>query len=67
MSSVEIVLAALALSVGYFCLGYIFGARRILYWQIKWIELEHDSARAEGREPRNIECVKKSCSKKKTK
>lgn len=30
---------------------------KVQKWRIRWIELEHDSARAEGREPRNIDSV----------
>ena len=41
-------------SVGFFCLGYLLGNRKVLYWRIKWIETEHDLARVQGRKPRNI-------------
>jgi hypothetical protein len=39
---------------GFFCVGYLFGNRNVFYWRIKWIEAEHDMARAQGRKPRNI-------------
>jgi len=35
-------------------IGYSWGRRKVLQWRIRWIELEHDSARSEGREPRKI-------------
>lgn len=42
------------------CIGSIaatslFWQNKILLWRIRWIELEHDSAHKEGREPRDIE------------
>ncbi len=42
------------LSAGYFCAGVAFMQRKVLYWRIKWIEMEHTLARLEGREPRDI-------------
>jgi hypothetical protein len=39
---------------GFFCLGYLFGQRKVLYWRIKWIEAEHDLAREQCRRPRSI-------------
>jgi hypothetical protein len=39
---------------GFFCVGYLFGQRKVLYWRIKWIEMEHDLAREQGRSPRSI-------------
>lgn len=51
-------LAALLLaSVGFFCLGVALQQRRVLYWRVKWIEMEHDLARLQGREPRDIKSV----------
>ena len=50
-------LVSLLLCVGYCCLGFIIGQRRVQYWRTKWIELEHDCARAEGRKPRNIDDI----------
>ncbi len=44
-------------AAGGFAVGYMLGFRRELYWRIKWIELEHDCARAEGRQPRNINTI----------
>ena len=44
-------------AAGYFAMGYMFGMRRDLYWRTKWIELEHDTARKLGKEPRNIKEV----------
>ena len=48
-----IVLIVLSI-IGGFCLGYLFGARAVQSWRIKWIELEHDTARELNRKPRNI-------------
>ncbi len=43
--------------------GFCFGARLYLFqrdrWRTRWIELEHDSARKEGRKPRDINDVYK--------
>ena len=46
-------------AIGYFCLGALFMSRRVLFWRIKWIELEHDLARAQGRAPRKIDAMRK--------
>ena len=45
------------IAAGCFCVGGRWGRRQVLYWRIKWIELEHETARALGREPRDIEEV----------
>lgn len=42
-------------AVGYFCLGMLVCLRAVARWRIRWIELEHDLARRENREPRNID------------
>ena len=36
------------------CLGAMFCLRKVGFWRIKWIEMEHDLARLQGRKPRNI-------------
>jgi hypothetical protein len=46
-------------AVGFFCVGFLWGARGVKFWRIKWIRLEHDLAREQGREPRNISEVEK--------
>ena len=43
--------------IGCFCAGYLWGNRGELYWRIRWIELENDTARALGKEPRDIKEV----------
>jgi hypothetical protein len=35
----------------------IKNAAAVTRWRIRWIELEHDSARALGREPRDINTI----------
>ena len=57
MNQILFVIIIILVAVGYFCMGFVFGNRRELYWRIKWIELEHDTARKLGSEPRNIKCV----------
>lgn len=56
----ELVILALT-AIGYFCAGYLWayvrGHNSTLAWRIRWIELEHDSARKEGREPRKIDTI----------
>ncbi len=42
------------IAVGYFCLGGLWQLRKVRYWRIKWIEMEHDLARLQNREPRHI-------------
>jgi hypothetical protein len=59
MSDWEIVLISFAVAGGFFCLGGLWFSRKVLFWRIKWIELEHDLARAQGREPRDISEVEK--------
>jgi hypothetical protein len=56
---VQIVIFALA-CLGYFCLGGLWFSRSVRTWRIRWIELEHETARALGREPRNIDEVFKA-------
>lgn len=44
-------------SFGFWCGGYLIGIGKVQRWKIRWIELEHDSARALGKEPRDINDV----------
>ncbi len=44
----------LVVAIGFFCLGGLWLSRKVAFWRIKWIELEHDFARLQGRKPRNI-------------
>ena len=39
---------------GFFCLGGLWQARKVLAWRIRWIKVEHDLARLENRKPRDI-------------
>jgi hypothetical protein len=41
-------------AVGAFCVGGLWGMRRVMFWRIKWIELEHDLARLQNRKPRDV-------------
>jgi hypothetical protein len=54
MSEWQYIVSVLLVAAGSFCMGAALQMRQVLYWRIKWIELEHDSARQIGREPRNI-------------
>lgn len=57
MTECQHIVVLLLSAVGFFCAGTALQLRRVLYWRIKWIELEHDSARQLGREPRDISAV----------
>lgn len=58
MSDTFYTIMIVLVAIGYFCAGIVIRQSRVLYWRIKWIELEHQLARREGREPRNISTVK---------
>lgn len=56
MSELDLVTHALhfvALCAAGLYVCFLIMLRRALYWKREWIELEHDLARLEGREPRN--------------
>lgn len=38
--------------------------KQLAFWRIEWIKLEHDLARNQGREPRNIEVFERDAKKK---
>ena len=40
--------------IGGFCLGAMLQLKKVLFWRIEWIKLEHELARTQGREPRDI-------------
>ena len=46
-------------SVGFFCVGFIWGARKETFWIIEWIKTEHDLAHAQKRQPRKVKDVEK--------
>jgi len=50
-------LLIILVAVGFFSVGFMFGQRRETYWRIKWIELEHETARKLGKEPRDINSI----------
>ena len=51
----------LLLSVAGTCVATtLYWLNKITSWRIRWIELEHDLARAQGREPRDIDNADKS-------
>ena len=43
--------------IAFFCLGYLFGSKHVKEWRCRWIELEHDFAKAQNRKPRDISTV----------
>lgn len=57
MTEWQHIVVLLLSAVGFFCAGTALQLRRVLYWRIKWIEMEHDLARQLGREPRDISAV----------
>jgi len=54
-------LITIVILLGFVAIGAITTAiyyeDRLNIWRIRWIELEHESAAKEGREPRNINTV----------
>jgi hypothetical protein len=54
MNDVLITIWAVMACTGSFCVGYLFGNRRVLFWCIEWIKAEHALALAQGRKPRSI-------------
>lgn len=50
---IEVIICVL-IAGGYFALGLAWNLRKITFWKTEWISLEHDLARCEGREPREI-------------
>ena len=59
--SILMILASIAM----FCLGYMFGSKHVHEWRVRWIELEYDFARLQGRKPRDISTVENQPIKKK--
>lgn len=57
MEPYVIIIWSILLAFGFWCGGYLVGYGHVQRWKIRWIELEHDSARALGKEPRNIDDV----------
>lgn len=55
MSDVEFCVVFVLGCIGSAAVASLFWQNKILLWRIRWIKLEHDSARKEGREPRDIE------------
>lgn len=55
MSEASIVFIIIASIIGGYCIGRLWGLKEVLEWRLRWIELEHESARKEEREPRNID------------
>lgn len=41
-----------------FSLGYAICYKRVLFWRLKWIDMEHTLAPFQGREPRKISEIK---------
>lgn len=59
MNEWQIALGFIGVFIGGIGVGYLWGYRPILFWRIKWIEMEHDLAKLQKREPRNIEEIKR--------
>jgi hypothetical protein len=57
MSEWKYTILALMNAIGFFSLGYLWGIRRVSFWRLKWVEMEHDLARLQQRYPRHIELV----------
>lgn len=55
---IEMCLAMILIAAGAFCAGWTFQNHKILFWKIKWIEKEHECARAQDREPLDINTIK---------
>ncbi len=51
MEAVMVILVA----IGFFCAGALWKDNEVIRWRIRWIKMEHDLARLQGREPRNID------------
>ena len=51
--------AIIIASVGFFCVGFIWGARKESFWMFEWLKIEIDLARAQKREPRKVKDVEK--------
>jgi hypothetical protein len=51
--------AIILTAIGYFCLGRSWEMRKVTFWRIAWVELEHALAFKENREPRDIEVFEK--------
>ena len=48
----------IAVAIGFFCAGALWGCRMQLHWKIIGINLEHDLARLQNRKPRDINDIK---------
>ena len=46
-------------SVGFFCVGFIWGMRKETFWIIEWLKVEIDLARMQKRQPRKVKDVEK--------
>ena len=57
MSDQLFIFLIVLVAFGFWCGGYLVGFGSVRKWRIRWIELEHDTARALGKEPRNIDDV----------
>lgn len=57
MSEVFYCVLLVLTAIGFLCAGIALQQPRVLHWRIEWIKLEHDLARLQGREPRNIDAL----------
>ncbi len=49
------ILVVILAAIGFFGVGMLWKSREVLRWRVRWIEMEHDLARLQGREPRTID------------
>lgn len=54
MSDWQLSLTFVLIFIGAYAAGWGAAMRKVTDWRIRWIELEHDSAKREGRKPRDI-------------
>jgi hypothetical protein len=59
MSEWQIALEFIMVFIGGVSVGYLWEYRESAFWRIQWIKMEHDLARLENREPREISEVNK--------
>jgi hypothetical protein len=60
MSDLQFIVIMSLVALGYFSVGFLWGVRKVKFWRIEWIKLEHDLARAQKRDPRDIDDYEKS-------
>ena len=59
MNEWQIAFLLIGTFIGGFGVGCLWVCRETGFWRVKWIEMEHDLARLQKREPKNIEEIKR--------